>query len=69
MKYLRSKGEDTSLFNAGIYIKEKIFKYLPLYEEFSYREDGKVGFLYTQFYISFVGLIISLFIGIVSIAL
>lgn len=68
IKYLKSKGEDASLFNGRVYVKGKIFKYLPLYEEHTYREDGKVGGLYTQFYISFVGLMISLFIGIVSVA-
>ncbi|MEJ2584683.1 MAG: hypothetical protein P8Z38_06450 [Robiginitalea sp.] len=50
------------------YIKGKIFKYLPLYEELTFQEDGKVGGLYTQFYISFVGFLISLFLGIASIA-
>ena len=69
INYLKSKGEDASLFNGGIYIKGKIFKYLPLYEEHTYREEGKVGGLYIQFYISFVGLIISLLIGIVSVAI
>ena len=69
IKYLKSKGEDASLFKGGIYIKGRIFKYLPLYEEHTYRENGKVGGLYTQFYISFAGLIISLLIGIVSVAI
>jgi len=68
IRYLKSKGEDASLFNKGIYVKGKIFKYLPLYEEHTYKEHGKVGGLYTQFYISFVGLMISLLIGIVSVA-
>lgn len=68
IKYLKSKGEDASLFSRGIYIKGKIFKYLPMYEEHTYKEEGRVGGLYTQFYISFVGLMISLFIGIMSVA-
>jgi hypothetical protein len=68
IKYLKSKGEDASLFSGGIYIKGKIFKYLPMYEEHTYKEEGRVGGLYTQFYISFVGLMISLFIGIMSVA-
>ncbi len=69
IKYLKSKGKDASLFNGGVYIKGKIFKYLPMYEELTFKEEGKVGGLYTQFYISFVGLLIFLFIGIVSAAL
>lgn len=69
INYLKSKGEDASLFNGGVYIKGKIFKYLPLYEEHTYKEKGRVGGLYTQFYISFAGLMISLFIGIVGVAL
>lgn len=68
IKYLKSKGENASLFNGGVYIKGKIFKYLPLYEEHTYREEGKVGGLYTLFYISFVGLIISLLLGMASVA-
>ena len=68
IRYLKSKGEDASLFNGGIYVKGKIFRYLPLYEEYTYKENGKVGGLFTQFYISFVGLVISLLIGIVSLA-
>ena len=68
IKYLKSKGEEASLSNGGIYVKGKIFRYLPLYEEYTYREEGKVGGLYTQFYISFVGLMISLLIGIASVA-
>ncbi len=68
IKYLKSRGEDASLFDGGVYVKGKIFKYLPLYEEHTYRETGRVGGLYTQFYISFAGLMISLLIGLMSLA-
>ena len=68
IKYLKSRGEDASLFDGGVYVKGKIFKYLPLYEEHTYRETGRVGGLYPQFYISFAGLMISLLIGLMSLA-
>jgi hypothetical protein len=32
VNYLREKHYDVSLFNGGIYVRGKIFKYLPLYK-------------------------------------
>ena len=37
IKYLRSKGEEASLFLGQVYIKGRIFKYLPIYEEITVR--------------------------------
>ena len=51
--YLKSKGEDVSLFNGGFFVRGKIFKYLPLYKKLTLEEGGKVGGLYTTFYITF----------------
>ena len=69
IKYLRSKGENASLFVGSIYVKGRIFRYLARYEEITFREDGKVGGLYLQFYFSFIGLILTLFVGLVSLSL
>ena len=64
VKYLKSNGENSSLFNNGFYVKGKIFKYLPLYKKISFENTGKVGQLYITFYISFFLILIFLIFGI-----
>lgn len=69
VKYLKSKGEDVSLFNkSGFYIKGKIFKYLPLYKQITITNEGKIGSLFYQFYISFIFFILFLILGIISVS-
>jgi len=68
VKYLKSKGENASLFSNGIYVKGKIFKYLTLYNKISLESTGKVGQLYIEFYISFFLFIIFLIFGIAIVA-
>ncbi len=68
VNYLKSKNKEVSLFTYGIYVKGKIFRYLPLYRETTIQEEGKVGSLYYQFYISFLGVVLFLFVGIASIS-
>jgi len=62
--YLKSKGEDVSLFNGGFYVRGKIFKYLPLYKKLTLEESGKPGEFYTIFYITFFLYILSFVLGI-----
>jgi len=62
--FLKSKGENASLFSNGIYVKGKIFKYLPLYKKISFESTGKVGPLYTLFYITFFLIVIFVLFGI-----
>ena len=64
VKYLKSKGSDASLFSHGIYVKGKIFRYLPLYRKLSIENTGKVGQLYSLFYVSFISMLIVLIFGI-----
>ncbi len=67
IKYIKSKGEEASLFNNGIFIKGKIFSYLPLYKKLSLKEDGKVGQLYYNFYISFIMFLAFLIAGLIMV--
>lgn len=68
IKYLQSKGEKVSLFNSGIFVKGKIFMYLPLYKKLSFEIDGKIGPLYVTFYVTFFSMLIFLIFGIAVIA-
>jgi hypothetical protein len=67
INYLKSKREDVSLFNGMIFVKGKIFKYLPLYKKISFEEKGKVGELYAAFYITFFLFLIFLGLGIIMV--
>lgn len=62
--YLNSKGHKAGLFKNRMYVKGKIFKYLPLYKKVSKETDGKVGILYYSFYATFLLFILLLIIGI-----
>ena len=64
IKYLKSKGENASMFSHGIYVKGKIFKYLPMYKKLTMDSTGKLGPLYSLFYISFFFMLIILLFGI-----
>ena len=64
VKYLKSKGNNASLFSHGIYVKGKIFRYLPLYRKLTIENTGKVGQLHFLFYFSFISMLIVLAIGI-----
>jgi hypothetical protein len=64
VKYLKNESSDASLFRHGIYVKGKIFRYLPLYRKLTLEKNGKVGNLYSLFYISFISMLIILFFGI-----
>ena len=64
VKYLKREGNDASLFSHGIYVKGKIFRYLPLYRKLTLEKNGKVGNLYSLFYISFISMLIVLLFGI-----
>ena len=66
--YLKGKGENASLFTNSIYVKGKIFRYLPLYKRISKETDGKVGGLYYAFYGSFVLILLFLMMGIILIS-
>ena len=68
VKYLKDKGEDASLFNNKIFIKGKIFKYLPVYKRLSLEEYGKTGPLYYTFYLSLVLSFIFLLIGLIIVS-
>lgn len=68
IKYIKSKGEEASLFNNGIFVKGKIFSYLPLYKKLSLQEDGKVGQLYYNFYLSFILFFAFLLAGLVMVS-
>jgi hypothetical protein len=65
--YLKSKGEDVSLFNGGFFVRGKIFKYLPLYKKVTLEIDGKVGPLYNTFYLTFILFMFSLGVGIIMV--
>lgn len=54
--YLRDHDHDASLFKGPIFIKGRIFRYLPVYKQISKEEEGRTGSLYRWFYISFVGM-------------
>lgn len=62
--YLKDKGEEASLFTNRMFIKGKIFSYLPLYKKTSKDTDGKTGPLYYAFYGSFLLFMLLLLIGI-----
>lgn len=68
VKYLKDKGEDASLFNNQIFVKGKIFKYLPVYRRLSTEEYGKPGPLYYIFYISFIIILILLLTGLIMVS-
>ena len=68
VNYLKSNGVDASLFSKGFYVKGKIFKYLPSYKETTLKKEGKVGSLYSQFYVSIIGLFVFLVLGIISVS-
>ena len=68
IKYLKSKGEEASLFKNGIFVRGKIFTYLPLYKRLSLKADGKVGQLYYNFYVSFILFLASLLLGLVLVS-
>ncbi len=68
VNYLKANDKEASLFTKGFYVKGKIFKYLPLYKETTLKKEGKVGSLYSQFYVSFIGLFVFLILGIVSVS-
>ena len=68
VNYLKANGKEANLFSKGFYVKGKIFKYLPLYKETTLQKEGKVGSLYSQFYISFIGLFIFLALGILTVS-
>jgi len=68
IKYIKSKGEEASLFNNRFFIKGKIFSYLPLYKKLSLKEDGKVGQLYYNFYMSFIMFLAFLLVGLVMVS-
>jgi hypothetical protein len=64
VKYLNENGQDASLFLHKFFIKGKIFRYLASYKKISLKNTGKVGELYSLFYISFVLMLIVLLLGI-----
>ena len=66
LNYLKSKGFEVSLFNGGFFVKGKIFKYLPVYKEETFRNTGKTGALYFQFYLSFLLTMVFLILGLLS---
>jgi hypothetical protein len=66
--YLKSKGIQASMFRNGIFIKGKIFKYLPVYKKTSLEHDGKVGHLYYLFYTSFILSLLSFGLGLLLIS-
>ncbi len=63
--YLKEKGEEASLFTNRMFIKGKIFSYLPLYKKISQETDGKTGPLYYAFYGSFLLFMLLLLIAII----
>jgi hypothetical protein len=65
VKYLKSKGNSASLFSHGIYVKGKIFRYLPLYRKLTIENTGKIGKLHSLFYFSFFSMLIVLAFGII----
>ena len=67
INYLRRKGEEVSLFNGRLFVKGKIFKYLPLYKKITLEENGKVGGLYTAFYVTFFLFLLFLVSGIMMV--
>lgn len=68
VNYLKSNGVDASLFSKGFYVKGKIFKYLPLYKKATIEKEGKIGGLYSLFYISLIGMILFFVLGIISLS-
>ena len=66
VKFLKSKGQDASLFKNGFFVKGKIFDYLPKYKELTKGETGKTGKYYVQFYVTFIGMLIMLLFGILA---
>ena len=68
IQFLKSKGEEVSLFNNGFFIRGKIFKYLPLYRKLTIENQGQTGNLYILFYTSFFLFLIFLIFGIIVVA-
>ena len=68
VNYLNSNGYQVSLFRKGFFVKGKIFKYLPLYKEVSFKKEGKVGRLYYLFYFSLIGVFLFLLLGLLSVS-
>jgi len=54
VKYIKRKGEKVRLFKNFLFVKGKIFKYLPVYKKLTIQENDKVGQLYYYFYLSFI---------------
>ena len=65
--YLKSHNQDVSLFNGGFFVKGKIFRYLPLYKKVTLENDGKVGPLYSSFYLTFFLFMLALGTGIIMV--
>ena len=68
INYLKKEGFDASLFSNGFYVKGKIFKYLPLYKEHTIKKTGKTGKWYSQFYISFMLILVFVLFGIIAVS-
>ena len=68
MNYLKEFYKGASLFNHGIFVRGKIFQYLPLYRRITLEKDGKVGSLYFSFYATFFMAMFSLVMGIIVVA-
>jgi len=68
INYLKKYNEDASLFNYGLFVRGKIFKYLPLYRKITKEKEGKIGSLYFSFYATFFLAMISLSFGIAAAA-
>lgn len=62
--YLKTRGEEASLFKKGFFIKGRIFRYLGRYKSLSSQEYGRAGKWLTIFYLSFALMLTCLALGI-----
>ncbi len=67
VKYLKSQNIDASLSEHGFFVKGRIFRYLPIYKKVTIEQEGKVGALYNQFYLSFAASVILFISGVLSV--
>ncbi len=62
--YLKSRGEEASLFKKGFFIKGRIFRYLGRYKSLTTQEYGRAGKWLPVFYLSFTFVLTCLALGI-----
>lgn len=67
VNYLKQHQKEASLFDkGGLFVRGKIFKYLPIFKNTSLKVEGKVHSNYHLFYLSFFLYLFFLILGLAN---